>query len=231
MSFNRTKYDTCEISRGTSESRGPGNYMVNTPVICGNCLQTNPRIIAQKTGVSLNSGVDWRFNYGPVDVESELRNINKPVSRCPERKYNPNLNGCSSGNMGHPAGQGVVVGATNSKNPLRKNWTRCGDNNLVDFPQCHLDTEDTRLSNPPATLRGTGINRFNPLCIDPQKNVLFPGEYQIPTRIVVKDNHRPCVPTPNVNSLIPPKRRQPCPQTTKVCGAYTDAMYQYDVCG
>ena len=31
--------------------------------------------------------------------------------------------------------------------------------------------------------------------------------------------------------MIPAPRKQPCPETTKVCGAFTDAMYQYDVCG
>ena len=41
--------------------------------------------------------------------------------------------------------------------------------NLVDFPKCYFLTEDTRLSNPASNLRGTGINRFNPLCLDPQK--------------------------------------------------------------
>ena len=92
MSFTRSKYDSCETSKETVEARGPGNYMMNTPVLCGSCLQTNPRIIAQKGGVSLNSGVSQRFFSGPVDAESELRNINKPLSRCPDRKYLPNTN-------------------------------------------------------------------------------------------------------------------------------------------
>ena len=29
----------------------------------------------QKTGVSMNSGVQWRFYGGPVDVESDLLNM------------------------------------------------------------------------------------------------------------------------------------------------------------
>ena len=58
----------------------------------------------------MNSGVEWRFYSGPVDVESELRNINKPASRCPSRKYNPTMNGVSCPNQGQPAGQGVGWG-------------------------------------------------------------------------------------------------------------------------
>ena len=231
MSFNRLKYDACEQKKDLTESMGPGKYQINTPVVCSNCFQDNPRIIDQKTGVSLNSGMEWRFYAGPIDVDSELKNINKPASKCPSRKYNPDCQDCFCANQGHPCGQGVVVGCNDKRNPLRKPWTRCGDNNLVDFPRCHFPTEDTRLSNPASNLRGTGINRFNPLCLDPQKNVIFPGDYQIPTRIIVKDNHRPCVPTPSINSMIPPPARQPCPQTTKVCGAFTGSLYQYDVCG
>ena len=231
MSYNRTLYDPCEASLKVKESMNVGKYSLNTPIVCGNCFQGNPRIIDQKTGVSMNSGVEWRFYAGPVDVESELRNINKPASRCPSHKYNPSCEGASCNNQGHPCGQGVVVGCKNQNDPLRKPWTRAQDNNLVDFPKCYFPTEDTRLSNPATNLRGTGINRFDPLCIDPQAQVLFPGSYQIPTRIIVKDNHRPCVPTPAVNSMIPPPKKQPCPETVKVCGVFTSPLYQYDVCG
>jgi len=231
MSYNRSLYDPCEAKLRVKESMNVGKYKYNTPVICGNCFQYNPRIIDQKTGVSMNSGVEWRFYAGPVDVESELMNLNKPASRCPDRKYKPNMNGVTCNNQGHPAGQGVVTGCKNSNSPLRKSWTRGQDNNLVDFKKCYFPTEDTRLSNPASNLRGTGINRFAPLCLDPQKNVLFPGSMQVPTRLVVKDNHRPCVPTPAVNSMIPAPKPQPCSKTASVCGAYTSPMYQYDVCG
>ena len=141
------------------------------------------------------------------------------------------MNGVTCNNQGYQAGQGVVTGCKNSNSPLRKSWTRGQDNNLVDFKKCYFPTEDTRLSNPASNLRGTGINRFAPLCLDPQKNVLFPGSMQVPTRLVVKDNHRPCVPTPAVNSMIPAPKPQPCSKTASVCGAYTSPMYQYDVCG
>ena len=136
------------------------------------------------------------------------------------KKYNCN-------NQGQPGGQGVVAGCNN----IRKPGGREGDDSLIDYPTCHFDVEDTRLNNPPNTLRGTGWNRFQPLCLDPQEQVIFPGEYQIPTRLVVKDNHRPCVPTPAVNNMIPKPHKLPCPTTQPVCGSFTGPMYQYDVCG
>ena len=231
MSFNRLMYDKCETKKYLQESRGPGLYNYNPPLLCGNCFQDNPEIRMQKSGVSLNSGVDWRFYDGPVDVESDLLNINNAASRCPGMKYSPMTSNCGCENQGQPGGAGVIEGCFSNVEKLRKRGQRCQDNNLVDFPTCHFQTEDTRQSNPPSTLRGTGINRFEPLCMNPQDQVMFPGDYQVPTRLVVKDNHRPCVPTPNVNSMLPPQKPLPCQKITPVCGNNTSAMYQYDVCG
>lgn len=56
--------------------------------------------------------------------------------------------------------------------------------------------ESTRLSNPPCTLRSTGWNRWEWLCRDPQAKALVPFDYNISNRIIVKDNHRPCIPEP-----------------------------------
>ena len=231
MSFNRLLYDSCERKKNIVEAQAPGLYQLNTPVVCGSCLEDNPSIRMQKGGVSMNSGVEWRFFSGPVDVESDLRNINRPASRCPEPKFNPECNDCDVTNQGQPCGQGVVKSSINNKKNLTAPWKMCGDSDLIDFPRCYFPTEETRSSNPACNLRGTGINRFVPLCLDPQKQISFPGDYQVPTRLIVKDNHRPCVPTPNVNSMIPAPRRQPCPETTKTCANYTGAMYQFDVCG
>lgn len=59
-----------------------------------------------------------------------------------------------------------------------------------------LTREDTKLSNPPCTLRGTGWNRWEWLCKNPQDKALIPFDWNINNRLVVKDNHRPCVPSP-----------------------------------
>lgn len=64
----------------------------------------------------------------------------------------------------------------------------------VNCPQ--MPREDTRISNPPCTLRSTGWNRWEWLCQDPQAKALMPFDYNISYRLIAKDNHRPCLPTP-----------------------------------
>lgn len=80
--------------------------------------------------------------------------------------------------------------------------------NLKHMPDCNRDhrrpTEDTRLSNPPCTLRGTGWNRWEWLCMNPQDKALVPFEYNINNRLLVKDNHRPCVTDPIEDKVSPP---------------------------
>jgi len=271
MSFNRPMYDYCEGKKRLQESTQAGNYNF-APVTCGNCLPIDPWIMPNKTGVSLNSGVDWRFYHGPVDVESDLFNLNRVLSNCPSKKYHPNAQNCRAVNQGQPAGAGVIsttipdnafpnagnyskkpiypggakgfrnvpgggivegFEASNPQGSFRKNGQRCTDNNLVDFPSCGFNTEETRLSNPPSTLRGTGVNRFQPLCFNPQEKIFFPGDYHISSRLVFRDNHRPCIPSLDVISRppLPPAKPLPCPETVKTCGAFTKSMYQYDVCG
>ena len=247
MSFNRPLYDYCEGKKRIQESTQAANYNVQTPVICGNCLPDDPRIHPNRTGVSMNSGVDWRFYAGPIDVESDLFNLNRVASNCPKNKYYPDARNCKTVNQGQPAGAGLIsttmparggglVEGFESKpreGVFRKNGQRCTDNNLVDFPSCSFNTEDTRLSNPPATLRGTGINRFQPLGLNPQAKIFFPGEYHTSTRLVFRDNHRPCIPSLKVISEppLPPAKPLPCHKTVPTCGAPTQPTYQYDVFG
>jgi hypothetical protein len=147
MSFNRPLYDYCEGKKRIQESTQAANYNVQTPVICGNCLPNDPRIHPNRTGVSMNSGVDWRFYAGPIDVESDLFNLNRVASNCPKNKYYPDAKNCKAINQGQPAGAGVIsttmpargggiVEGFESKPKeglFRKNGQRCTDNNLVDF--------------------------------------------------------------------------------------------------
>ena len=59
------------------------------------------------------------------------------------------------------------------------------------FPQTFA-----RLNDPPCTLRGTGWNRWQWLGQNPQENVMMPFDWYVPGRILHKDAHRPCIPTP-----------------------------------
>lgn len=81
-------------------------------------------------------------------------------------------------------------------------------------PDCTsaLFTEATRLSNPPCTLRCTGWNRWAWLHHDPQEHSLLPFQTNISNRIIVKDNHRPCLTVPrDQTGLLPKERDEPPP--------------------
>lgn len=76
---------------------------------------------------------------------------------------------------------------------------------LRSYPDCRgTPSEDTRLSNPPCTLRGTGWNRWEWLCTDPQERVMVPFDFNVDTAIVAKDNHRPHVARPLDQTLALP---------------------------
>lgn len=100
---------------------------------------------------------------------------------------------------------GLNVKQTNCPSKKYKPSTKPYCNLLHTKENDMISPEDTRLSNPPCTLRGTGWNRWEWLCTDPQDRAITPFETNINNRIVVKDNHRPCIPKPLDNSLsLPP---------------------------
>jgi len=68
-----------------------------------------------------------------------------------------------------------------------------------------LAPEETKMSNPPCTLRGTGWNRWEWLCTDPQEKALMDFETNIQNKLVVRDNHRPCVPNPMAQDGVHPR--------------------------
>ena len=123
-------------------------------------------------------------NLPMIDVDSELLNLNRKLSNCSSNDFIPNFNK-----------KGVI------------------DNSIeqVNFGDCKIPTiENTRLSNPSCNLRGTGWNRWEWLCNDPQERVLTPFDNNISSRIVIKDNHRPKIPKPiDQNIFLPPKNDTP----------------------
>src|SRR3989304_5949874 len=109
-----------------------------------------------------------------IDVESDLKLLNYRNSRNPQDKYIPP--------------------------------THCVTNNYH-FPNCQNLTEYSRISLPVCTNRGVvSPNRYSPLCLDPQNENrwLQPSEIGINYRMVVKDNHTPCIPYPMNPCLVLP---------------------------
>jgi len=75
---NRTIYDTCQYNRDLSQSVSPMAYRMYQGAYenCDKCIY---------------DGQYW-FPYSGeiVDVESDLKNITRPLSNCPQFKYSPN---------------------------------------------------------------------------------------------------------------------------------------------
>ena len=210
MSFNRSPYDVCSYKYQLAESIGPGVYQLvrpdnqTVPI-----LPKDPRYIAQSSGVSISK------NTSLIDIDSELLGLSRNLSDCPERKYLPDNN--ASGQCGAQTGR--------VRNGCQSFAKLCVDNSQVmNFGDNGLWTEDTRLSNPPATLRGTGFNRWENLPIDPQERVTQEFDFNINTKILSKVNHRPCIPNPlNQFNVYPNPNNVPiCETIVPVCQAPTN---------
>ena len=85
-SSNRLRYDNCAYAKTLAESVSPFAYMMYDGKFenGGKCKLDNA----------------WRPYYKEVvDVESDLKNITRPATKCPSLKYNPNCKkspGCVS---------------------------------------------------------------------------------------------------------------------------------------
>ena len=58
---------------------------------------------------------------------------------------------------------------------------------LTAMPEVEFPQTASHLVDPPCTLRGTGINRWQWLCENPQENIMVPFEYLVDSRHAAKD--------------------------------------------
>ena len=81
-SFNRTMYDNCATQKYYYESTSPLKYRLyhGAQENCNKCIYEN----------------QFWTPYELVDIESELRNQNRPLSQCDQFKYNPK---CKASNI------------------------------------------------------------------------------------------------------------------------------------
>lgn len=161
--------DPCAYAEKLRRTTGPGMYALTRP---GNDVG------GPACGRDVPADPYLRYQaWGPgacppgrsVDDGSELEGLNYKLSRCSGDAYLP--------------GKYPRKGA-------------CGAAGAAAARACMAPTEDTRLSNPPCTLRATGINRWEWLCWNPQDRALVPFEWNTSYRTVVKDNFVPCLPVP-----------------------------------
>jgi hypothetical protein len=126
--------------------------------------------------------------YGPtlcpvgssIDISSDLRGLNRKNTKCATEQFENSLPEACK-----------VRGTQGAR-------------------ECGTPQEASRLSNPPCTLRSTGWNRWEWLCYDPQEKATMPFDYFISNRIMMKDNHVPCLPTPqNHTNTLPATKADP----------------------
>jgi hypothetical protein len=160
--MNRPRNDECHAVDDNRITTGPGRYLLAPPM--NHCRAS----FADEPGMIVN-GVPaaHKSKFGQTDVESDLRNLNRPLTECQTFAYR--------------SGDSAVE--------------RDG---LEERPISHFSKDYTQLTNPACTLRGSGmgINRFEWLAVDPQQHIMTPFDTNVSARILVKDMHRPCVPTP-----------------------------------
>lgn len=172
QNWSRSKYDQEYVQRDVKQSTAPLNYVLD-PNYAGRCAPCLPTEI----GWLGKQGVSYDTHRPLVDTETDLFNINRILTRDPNYKFQPVCNSKKC--------NGLINGCDSCQTPL------------YHFPTCDIKNESTRLSNPSSTLKETGINRFQPICLDPQDRSRWehPGELWINYRMIVKDNHVPQMPT------------------------------------
>lgn len=199
-SFERQIYDVGAYHQYLKQSTNPLLYRLD-PVYNNRC---DPCRIPQP-GYIGRVGVSVTHKRPLVDVESDLFQIGTKNTKDPNARFQPTCVQCGSDLDGYPAGSGVAA-----------TCDKCHEE-LFHLPVCESPmTDSTRISNPVCTARGVGINRFQPLCLNPQdENRWFhPSEVGISYRMVVKDNHVPCIP-----KLLDPAPALPKRSPERVSGA------------
>jgi hypothetical protein len=83
---------------------------------------------------------------------------------------------------------------------------------LTAMPEADFPQTASHLVDPPCTLRGTGINRWQWLCENPQENVMVPFEYLVDSRHAAKDSVYTAMDKPLESSKAVQERQFRCGQ-------------------
>jgi hypothetical protein len=170
-SFTNSLYDTCNLDKKNQESVGPYNWITDNVYESSNACYVNQSPFQHN-----------QFHHIPrdlVDVENDLRNQNRTLSRCPDNKFDPtkldNCKLCEKCNDGLPCGCGHCKETKH-------------ENKINDCTTQFLVPNYSRL-NKSCNYPGITINRFQPLCEDPQDlNKIQENSYiGVDTRNFVKD--------------------------------------------
>lgn len=221
--WSRTKYDQTSALLDTLQSTQSLIYRLD-PTFAQRCQQCRPI----GSGWIAKQGVSYNAQQPLIDTESQLFNLNKTQIINQTQKY---LNQCQSCQK-IPSHQQNNVTLNSSDINQIDNCNCPNDQILSHLPSCNFNYEYTRISNPYTTLKETGVNRFDPICMNPQDQSRWqhPGEIGINYRLVAKDNHIPCIPkpidpTPALPS--PTTTNIKCQLTTPVCSAFIQPLHNF----
>lgn len=171
----RLNYDSCSYKEKLRRTVGPGLYQLESPY--NDCRDCSQDIPADPSLRYQEYGQSTCNMKKAVDDSSELLGLNYKNTKCNAEEYIPG----------------------------KYEKTGCDIRGNTNPRACMTPREDTRLSNPPCTLKETGINRWEWLCFDPQERAIE-GFDRIPVnyRMVAKDNHVPCIEQPADQSMFQP---------------------------
>ena len=197
MSSGRRTTDESAYADKYQRQRGPGVYQYQSP------YPKQPTAFPMDAWIRpQSSGAPLSTHYTPVDVETDIRGIGRPLSRAP--KGSTTLAADTHFATGSAVGHGGhhIAG----KNPVRVDGEGTGldsANSLVgslyeatsgiighvDVP--HLRTTHGRLAHPAMALKGVGLNRFDPVLFhNPAEKAFVPFDRVVDTRIASKDQWR-----------------------------------------
>jgi len=175
----RLRYDYGSYQEELTRSIYPGLYQLNSPY--NDCNNNCAITIPDDPYIRFQSyGQNTCTMKKAVDDSSELAGLNYKNSKCNKDAYAPN-----------------TYVSTGCKATVNK-----------DTRKCAIPTESCRLSNPPCTLKETGINRYDPLFWNPQDRALEKFDrIGINYRMVAKDNHIPLIETPQDAAIFSPIKK------------------------
>ena len=171
----RLNYDNSSYQEKLERSIKPGIYQLSQPY---NDCDDCRTILPNDPYLRYQSyGQNSCSMKKAINDLNELNGLNYKNSKCNKDAYQPNT----------------------------YNSTGCTVKTSLKPRECVNPTESSRISNPPCTLKETGINRYDPLLWNPQEKALevfdrIPVNY----RMVAKDNHVPLLEIPQDPNLFKP---------------------------
>jgi hypothetical protein len=196
------------LTSSIRQSKGTAKYMLD-PVYTN--VQHPMRV--NSIGFNTRAGVSLASQRHLVDVESDLKLLNFPASSDPHVKYRPVCSQCGTvikkGRPGSSICRGCYAGADHLKS--------------FNFP-----TQWSRLYNPICSAREKGVNRWQPIALNPQNITRWSFfDYKgTGSRNDDKDRNVTCMPKMlDQTSCLPGKDRALSPRTTHGAHTYPKSMF------